>query len=98
MNPIGIKSARQFVLNWNNQFPLDLWFRRRYNIPFNSPEHRRSNFIDQFIEFTEDKMLREEIQKKEKYQPGKLNWMKKKKYTDQEVQEMFDQINLDDYA
>lgn len=95
MHEIGIKSVRQFVLQWNNSFPLDLWWRKKYNIPFNSKSHRQSNFIDQLIEFIEDKMLREETEKKEKYQPGKLNWMKPKKYTDEEVKELFDQIDLD---
>ena len=34
--------------------------------------------------------------KKEKYQPGNLNWMKPKVYSDEEIKDIFDNLNLDD--
>jgi hypothetical protein len=96
VNPIGLESAKQFVIRWNNRFPIDLWFRKKYSIPFNSSVHQESDFIDQLFEFLEHRMLQEEVEKKEKYQPGKANWLKQKKYSEQEIQEIFDNLNLDD--
>jgi hypothetical protein len=95
VNPIGLKSAKQFVIRWNISFPIDLWFRKKYNIPFNSPAHNESDFIDQLFEFIEHQMLQEDVQKKEIYQPGKRNWLKQKKYSEKEMQEIFDNIDLD---
>lgn len=51
---------RDLVIKWNNMFPLDNWFRRKYNIPFNSKEHRESNQIDilfEYIEYIEYKKI-----------------------------------------
>lgn len=44
---------REFIISWNDQFPLDFWYRSRYNIKFNSEEHRKTNLIDVLIEFEE---------------------------------------------
>ena len=95
MNIIGTESVKQFVYSWSTRFPVDLWWRKKYNIPFNSPAHRQSNFIDQYIEFIENKMLNEEVDKKEKYQLGSLNWMKPKVYSDEEIKDIFDNLDLD---
>ena len=31
---------RNFVIKWNNTFPIDRWFRNKHNIPFLSEEHK----------------------------------------------------------
>lgn len=43
----------KFVFNWH-EFPLDYWWRKKYNIPFGSQQHRDMNFIDMLIEYRED--------------------------------------------
>jgi len=45
-----------FIFDWN-RFSIDLWWRKRYNIPFGSPQHRRANFIDMLIEYRETILL-----------------------------------------
>ena len=50
---------RQFAIDWNNKFPLDFWYRRRYNIRFNSKKHRSVNLIDVLIEFEEVLVIQE---------------------------------------
>ena len=49
---------KNFILDWNS-FPLDLWWRRKYKIPFGSQAHREMNFIDMSIEYQEELLLRE---------------------------------------
>lgn len=51
--------VKNFLIAWNNSFPLDLWFRQKYNIPFNSSKHREVNFIDVLLEYEEEKLIKE---------------------------------------
>jgi hypothetical protein len=59
-----------FVLRWNVTYPLDRWLRKKYNIRFNSKEHRETNLVDAYFEYIEEKtynQLEKEISlKKEK--------------------------------
>lgn len=50
-------NLKDFLVEWNNQFPLDKRFRNRNNISFNSIEHRQTNQIDILINFYEDVMF-----------------------------------------
>ena len=43
------KSVDDFVNRWHSGFILDYWWRRKHNVAFGSPEHRRMNFIDMYI-------------------------------------------------
>lgn len=43
-----------FIINWHNDFILDYWWRKKYNIPFGSIEHRSMNYIDMYIEYQEE--------------------------------------------
>jgi len=51
---ISIKNIQNFVINWNNRFTVDHWWRSKYSIPFNSPRHRQACFIDIKIEYEEE--------------------------------------------
>jgi hypothetical protein len=97
---ISEKSLKQFISYWNSSFLVDFWFRQKHNIAFNSESHRQSCFIDQLFEYYEEKSLNDitlkfNEKKKEKYEPGKMNWLKPKVYTEKEIQTMFDNIDLD---
>ena len=52
--------VKRFIFNWH-EFPFDYWWRKRYNIPFGSPTHREMNFIDMYIEYQEELLLKEKI-------------------------------------
>lgn len=41
-----------FLFNWH-KFTIDYWWRKKYNVPFGSPQHRAMNPIDMLIEYTE---------------------------------------------
>lgn len=48
-----INFTERFLFNWYS-FPIDYWWRKKYNVPFGSRAHREMNFIDMAIEFEED--------------------------------------------
>ena len=60
---------RRFISMWNIRFPVDRWWRAKHKIAFNSPAHRESNFLDQLIEYEEDKMYNR-VDKEDEYEPG----------------------------
>lgn len=59
MSVFKSEDIRKFVLEWNTRFPLDLWWRLKYKIPYGSQEHRETSFIDMRIEYEEDKIMRQ---------------------------------------
>lgn len=63
------KFVRDFVLEWNETFPIDHWWREKYGIPFNSPQHREVSFIDMRFEWEEDRLY-QRLRKDDNY---KLN-------------------------
>lgn len=66
-------SISDFIRNWNEQYPLDRWWRKRYNIPFGSPEHLKTSFIDQVIEFGEDEYFEKLKAEKEAKELEEIN-------------------------
>lgn len=48
-----------FIFNWH-EFPLDYWWRKRYNVPFGSRKHREMNFIDIYVEYQEGLLLNQD--------------------------------------
>lgn len=54
-------SNRDFLIKWNINYPLDYWWRKKYNIPFNSRKHREISYIDIFYEWLEEKLYEENI-------------------------------------
>lgn len=51
----------EFVISWNQKFPLDYWWRRKHGITFGSEQHRNTTYIQMMIEYREDKMMEELI-------------------------------------
>ena len=43
---------KNFLIDWHN-FPIDYWWRRRYNVPFGSKKHREMSLIDMSIDYVE---------------------------------------------
>lgn len=46
------EDIKRFVFAWN-QFFIDYWWRKKYNVPFGSKQHREMSFIDMAIEYKE---------------------------------------------
>lgn len=89
---------KRFVIWWNNNFPLDYWWRTKHNIPFNSSNHREVDFIDQKFEYEEEKIYKD-IRDKSKQEKEDMDnadkpyhetglWLRPKKDKDAPNQEM----------
>jgi len=59
--------VKDFVYQWNLNFPLDRWYRSKYNISFNSPLHREISIIDIRHEWNEYLLYKEINRPKEVY-------------------------------
>jgi len=71
------------IIDFNNRFPVDRWWRKKYNIPYNSAAHRETLFIDQLWDFLEDQIF-EEALRCEKYVPNIGEFMRRKEYESEE--------------
>ena len=58
------KAVKQEVENWASLHPIDVWWRRKFDIPFGSKEHLDTNFLSQFHSFIEEDFL-EKLRKAE---------------------------------
>ena len=72
---------KNFVIRWDNMFPIDRWYRNKHKIPFLSEEHKECDFFAELMEFEEDKVfyeLQQEKEEKEKqeYIPNIGDWLK----------------------
>src|ERR1035437_8357632 len=96
---------KQFVLEWNDKHPLDIWWRKKYNVPFGSKSHLEMDFFSMRIEFEEHRILREqkkELEDKEtrdedKEIYGTLNEKDRDKVvqlTKKEVDDEFDNLDI----
>ena len=54
---IRLNDLKIFIIEWNNKFPSDRKFRKKYNISFNSEAHRKTNQIDIFLDLLEDSLV-----------------------------------------
>lgn len=54
-----------FIVEWNNKFPLDYWYRKKFKIPFNSLEHRSLSLLTIIYEYREDIVIQRQIDKQE---------------------------------
>lgn len=54
--------AVSFLIRWNNRFLYDREYRKKYNIGFNSPEHRKLSPIDIYFDILEDKIVEKRVE------------------------------------
>jgi len=90
-----VKKLKSDIIHWNNRFPLDRRWRKKYNIPYLSEEHRKSTFFSQLFEYLEDIIFErhfralenvEELEvENEEYVPMSGNWWKGKQASKKEA-------------
>ena len=91
-------SVKKDILQWSFRFPYDRLWRQKYTIPLNSPGHRGSNFLDQYLDIMEDKIF-EELKNQEPYEPNTGNWLKpqdSKLSLEQEIEKFNKDFAVDD--
>lgn len=91
------EGLKQFIIEWNNLFPLDRWWREKYKIPFGSSAHLEANQADILLEFIEAQLFEEQtitvlekIKKKTLYEKGE--WISKNDIAEEVSDEDFDNI------
>ncbi|HPI19232.1 MAG TPA: hypothetical protein PKY56_02580 [Candidatus Kapabacteria bacterium] len=91
------ENLKEFIIQWNNIYPIDRWWREKHKIAFNSPAHRSMSFIDMRIEYEED-MLFSKMNSMcmRKYEPGTGDWLVKRRehLSQEQINKMFDDIDL----
>lgn len=103
------KNIQMFVRSWNVKYPIDKWWRFKYNVPFNSPQHNAMTLMDMRIEYEESLLFEELLKSQEQdddlnsvnYNPAVGNWLdtsnRIQKMTREEIDSIeFDNISLDD--
>lgn len=56
---------KEFIIKWNNKYPFDYIWRRKYNIPFGSDKHLSMTLFDMIVDLEEQRMYTQLINKKE---------------------------------
>lgn len=91
-----MSGMRDFVIQWNNKYPLDRWFREKYKLRFNSQEHRGTNLVDVYFQFVEERIFedirkesREKAEKEKRYQEE--GWLRPRKV--EVPDEIFDDLD-----
>jgi len=95
------EDLREEVILWNNQFPLDRVYRKKYNIAFGSEAHRQLSQIDIYFDWLEDQLYAEytenlkiDEEKRKKYEKGEWLSAREYKITEDEVLDLFDNIDI----
>lgn len=50
---------KEHIQSWDLKHPIDYLWRQNFSIPFGSPEHLNTSFIDQFLWYEEKKFVKE---------------------------------------
>ncbi len=85
------------IVAWNNRFPLDNWWRKKYKISYLSSAHRESTFYGQYFEYHEDLLFEqwyEEDKDKDKefgYAPMTDSWWIPKQSSEEEIDNWFNE-------
>lgn len=99
MLPFGANNLQEFVEKWNKAIPIDKWYRQKYNIPFGSATHKSISLADMFFEFYEFITIKYKIKDKEEeqepYVRGDGNFMKSITYTKKDIDQLFDELDID---
>ncbi len=82
------KKVTNQIVKWNNKFPLDFWWRSKYNIPYGSKGHREMSFIDMLFDFQEEKMMKELNQDTDS---------KREEEIEKSTEEEFDNLDISKY-
>lgn len=94
-----ITGLKTFMIQWNNDHPLDRRFRDKHHISFNSQKHRSTNQLDLLSEYFETKMINEyeeglekQIKQEEEFKKG--IWLSERIVTEQDTLDLFDKIDI----
>ena len=93
---------RDRIIEWNNQYPLDYYWRKKNDIKFGSKEHKETSFLEMRIDLNEDMIYKNERTKyllREKYKSRLLipRAARVAPISQEEIEDLFDNIDLDQF-
>ena len=90
-----------FLTRWHNDFILDYWWRKKHDVAFGSAAHREMNFIDMFIEYQEEVIIKraqlKEQHKEEEDWLGKERLENMVQMSQQEIDDDYENIDIENY-
>ena len=94
-----INDVKVFLVDWNNSFPLDRIWRKKYNIAFCSQQHLDVNQIDVFLDILEDRMFEHYTDTYKKDKERLDNYKKKGEVfvdivDDEKISQLFDDFDI----
>lgn len=94
-----VNDLRAFIIRWNNSRPLDREFRKKYNIAFNSPQHRAMSQFDIALEWMEEKLFQEAIERatdriERDKELEKGIWLRENRLDEDVAMDIFDKIDV----
>lgn len=93
----------KFIEEWNIKYPYDRWWRRKYNVPFGSEQHRNMRIIDMAVQYYEDiffEKLNKKAQDEEEFIEDNdiiINGKKVVKMHKDDIEEEFENIDLENF-
>lgn len=98
------EELEHFIIKWNNANPLDYFWRKKYNIAFGSEEHKRVNFLDQAIDYHEERLMkkhRENLTKLQDKEDDTLLGLEADKelvnMSESSIDKEFEDLNIEDF-
>lgn len=94
-------TTEELLIWWNNKFPYDRIYRKKYNIAFGSLEHKQINQIDVFLDIKEDRLYEKHIKLRQEEKDGleaykkEGKWLKESTLGDKNFDELFDKLDVD---
>lgn len=97
--PVSRADIESFIYKWNNDYPIDRWWREKHKVSFNSPAHRVVSFLDMYIEWTEDQIfdkVRTNTIKNHNYTPG--DWLTEKEISQVDINKEIEEFSKMDLS
>ncbi|SHL15002.1 hypothetical protein SAMN05444266_102218 [Chitinophaga jiangningensis] len=96
----ALDNLKLYAVKWNNRFPLDKWYRKKYQVGFGTAAHRELCQINILVEFLEDQVFEESRafylhQEENEKELKKGNWIRERKDPEQEDKLFGDLSNID---
>ena len=99
----SVSLIRREILLWNQKYPIDLHWRKKYRVAFGSKAHLEVSFIDMKIDLEEEEMLNEARRLYNKKDSGEdeideiLNIPKVEKMSAKEIDNEFDNLDINEF-
>jgi hypothetical protein len=56
-----MKSIESLIVKWNREWSWDYVWRKKYNVPFNSEQHKSMSPLDIRLDLIEERMIQDQI-------------------------------------